>query len=199
MRVSFLASVLLLAASAAALRLPETGIARRQALALGAGLLSAPRSSSAFDLPILEQFDDPKARKKAASMPNPPATKQQSSAFYAVSTGDQDSLQAMIDAGWALGEVSDTAGKTVLHRAAQVGNARAVEALLKAGSTVDPVTQWKETPLHMAVRTNRLPVVKQLVEQGASLSKQTIGGDDALAIAKKYRYAEVETYLAGKQ
>ena len=38
MRVSFLASVLLLAASAAALRLPETGIARRQALALGAAL-----------------------------------------------------------------------------------------------------------------------------------------------------------------
>jgi ankyrin repeat protein len=44
------------------------------------------------------------------------------------------SLQAMADAGWALGSVKDSAGKTPLHRAAQVGNAPAVELLIKYGT-----------------------------------------------------------------
>ena len=72
-------------------------------------------------------------RRAYARMPNPELKKQQSSAFYAVSTGDMDTLQKMVDAGWELNKVKDTAGKGVLHRAAQVGNEPAVQVLLKAG------------------------------------------------------------------
>mmetsp|Transcript_4119 Transcript_4119/g.8910 ORF Transcript_4119/g.8910 Transcript_4119/m.8910 type:complete len:198 (-) Transcript_4119:327-920(-) len=184
----------------AAAAMSTGGCARRQALTLGAAAASCAvlplRASNAFDMPSLEEFDDRKARKYYATMPNPSANKQQSLAFYAVSTGDQDSLQAMVNAGWDLATVSDTAGKTVLHRAAQVGNGLAVDTLLKAGAKVDAMTQWKETPLHMAARTGQLACVKALVESGASLTKTTIGGDTALVLARKYRMARVEEYLA---
>ena len=69
--------------------------------------------------------------------------------------------------------------------------------LLKAGCNVNAVTRWKETPLHMAVRNGKLASAKQLVEAGAKLDVQTAGGDTALELAKKYRKADVEEYLAG--
>ena len=119
---------------------------RRSVVALGAVAAGLRLPASAFDLPALDEFDDPRARKKAAALSNPPLGKQQSSAFYAVSTGDLTSLQLMVDNGWELGKAKDTAGKTVLHRAAQVGNVPAVEVLLKQGATsVDALTRWEET------------------------------------------------------
>jgi hypothetical protein len=151
------AVALVLVSACDALRLDGV-IGRRSAVSLGALAAGLRLPASAFDLPILEDFDDPKARKKAAAMPNPPIGKQQSSAFYAVSTGDMTSLQLMVDNGWALGQAKDTAGKTVLHRAAQVGNAPAVEVLLKQGSAVDAVTQWQETrAARPRTRTTRAP------------------------------------------
>ena len=122
-------------ATAAALRAPiQQSNNRRSVLAGAAAALSLPlQKALAFDLPLLEEFDDPAARRAYARMPNPELKKQQSSAFYAVSTGDMDTLQKMVDAGWELNKVKDTAGKGVLHRAAQVGNEPAVQVLLKAG------------------------------------------------------------------
>ena len=196
MRILTFASVV---AVGGALRLESLAVSsRRNAIALGATALVTPLAGRAFDLPALEEFDDPKARKFAARQPNPPATKQQWAAFYAVTTGDNDSLTAMADNGWELAKVSDTAGKTVLHRAAQVGNTPAVALLLKQGAKIDAVTQWKETPLHMAARNGKLDSVKALVEAGAQVSKETIGGDTALSLARKYKFGSVEEYLAGK-
>jgi len=191
------AVALVLVSTCDALRL-DSVIGRRSAVSLGALAAGIRLPASAFDLPILEDFDDPKARKKAAAMPNPPIGKQQSSAFYAVSTGDMASLQLMVDNGWALSQAKDTAGKTVLHRAAQVGNAPAVDVLIKQGSAVDAVTQWQETPLHMAARNGRVACVKQLAEAGADLSKKTFGGDTALTLAEKYRMKAVVEYLSSK-
>lgn len=139
-----------------------------------------------------------KARKASAQRPNPSLQKQQSSAFYAVSTFDVSSLRSMADAGWALADAKDSAGKTVLHRAAQVGNTDAVAILLGSGSQVDAKTQWKETPLHMASRGGKLAAVKQLVEAGASTSAKTYGGDTALDLAQKYKMAPVIEYLSSK-
>lgn len=141
---------------------------------------------------------DPKARAAAAKRPNPALRKQQSSAFYAVSTFDQSSLEKMIDGGWELASAKDEAGKTVLHRAAQVGNAPAVASLLKSGSSVDALTQWKETPLHMACRNNKVAVAKALVEAGASTTLKTYGGDTALEIAQKYKFKDLAAFLDGK-
>ena len=77
-----------------------------------------------------------------------------------------------------------------------MGNEAATALLLKSGAPVDAETQWKETPLHMAVRNGKFACVKLLVEAGASKSKETIGGDNALALAKKYKQGEIAEYLA---
>uniref|UniRef100_A0A7S4B6E0 Uncharacterized protein n=2 Tax=Chrysotila carterae TaxID=13221 RepID=A0A7S4B6E0_CHRCT len=102
----------------------------------------------------------------------------------------------MLDAGWDLNSATDSAGKTTLHRAAQVGNEVAVKMLLDAGVKVDPITRWNETPLHFAVRNGRLGAVKQLVAAGASLSKETFGGDNALQVARKYRMTSIVDFLS---
>merc|ERR1711988_829458 len=81
-----------------------------------------PLSSRAFDLPGLDEFENPAARAKFAALPNPGETKQQGSIFYAITSNDIPSVKQMADAGWALPKLKDTAGKTALHRAAQVGS-----------------------------------------------------------------------------
>jgi ankyrin repeat protein len=93
----------------------------------------------------------------------------------------------MIDSKWDLANAVDTAGKTPLHRAAQLGNTGAIEKLLKAGVPINPVNTWMETPLHLAVRNGRAAAVKQLVDAGASKTAETAGGDTAYALATKYK------------
>jgi len=103
------------------------GVSRRAALS-GAAAISGsfvPLSARAFDLPALDEFENPVARAKYAGMKNPDLTKQQSLIFYAITVNDISSIQAMADGGWALTSLQDSAGKTPLHRAAQVGNTAA--------------------------------------------------------------------------
>jgi hypothetical protein len=171
---------------------------RRSALCGGAlAALAHAAPGTAYDLPPLgEGFDNPRLRARFASKPNPMPSKQQGDAFYAVSTNANGELQKMLDGGWKLAELEDTAKKTVLHRAAQVGNTGAVEVLLKAGAPVDPLTAWKETPLHLATRNGKIDAVKQLVSAGASTSAVTVGKDTALELSRKYKKRDVEEYLA---
>ena len=67
-------------------------------------------------------------RRRAAAKPNPGRDKQQSSIFYAITTGDNLLIKQMADSGWELPMLQDSAGKTALHRAAQVGNVGAGES-----------------------------------------------------------------------
>ena len=122
----------------------------------------------AFDVPPLEAFDDPGARRYSANQPNPSMASMQSKAFYAVATGDNPTFQKMIDAGWPIEKIKDTAGKTVLHVAAQKGNSAAITLMVKAGNPIDPITTWKETPLHLAVLSaTGEPVVRLRVDKVA--------------------------------
>ena len=111
--------------SATALLSLEAGLtlaSRRSVLATTAAALLSPAAAvRAYDLPPPTQMEDASARRTYASMGNPDKSKQQGSAFIAVSNGDMPTLQAMADSGWALAELADDADKTVLHRAAQVG------------------------------------------------------------------------------
>ena len=61
-------------------------------------------------------------------------------------------------------ELADDGGRTLLHRAALIGNEEAVKFMLKLGSKIDEYSKFKETPLHLAIRNNRLACVKVLVE-----------------------------------
>ena len=170
-------------------------------------------AAQAFDLPppngLVAAFNpydpqalqDPEVRRAYASKPSPDLAMQWSSAYYAVNSGDMETLQAMADGGWVLSELADDSGRTLLHRAAQLGNEPALKLLLKMGSPqdIDAYTSYKETPLHLAVRNNRLSCVKTLVEAGASTSAlYSTNGDTALTLARKYKFAAIVEYLTNK-
>lgn len=187
------------------LKLPPPSTDRRTVLHnAGTATLAVALSTSfdsnanAYDLPPLDAFEDPKQRSVFATKPNPSSDKQASCAFYAVTVGDVPTLKQMVDNGWDLDKATDTAGKTTLHRAAQVGSTAAVQVLLDAGVNIDSKTKWDETPLHMAVRNGRLNVVKQLVAAGASKAKKTYGGDNAASLASKYRMTSIAEYLSSQ-
>ena len=55
---------------------------------------------AAFNPYDLKALEDPEVRRTYAAKPNPDVPMQQSSAYYAVSNGDIESLQAMADGGW---------------------------------------------------------------------------------------------------
>ena len=195
---------LLACALACASALPSpgrAGVSRaallRSASTALAGALAAP--ALAYDLPELTDFSNTKLRAEFASRANPGLSKQAGAAFYAITSGDLPTLKAMIDAGWDLNAATDTANKNSLHRAAQLGNAGAVKVLLDAGLPVDPVTNWKETPLHFAVRNGKLPVVEQLINAGADTRKETVGGDTPLRLAQKYRYTAIVDFLSSSK
>ena len=145
-------------------------------------------------------LDDPMACRSAAAMANLDKQRQLVAALYAINNGDMASLQAMADGGWALAELVDgDSGRMLLHRSAQVDNEPAVKLLLKLGSPIDPYTSFQETPLHLAVRNNKLACVKALVEAGASTSAlYSSNGDTALTLAKKYKYEDIVLYLKSK-
>lgn len=190
--------LLLLAALVSPSHALRSPVGRRAVLAGAAATVGLP-AANAYDLPALEEFDDPKARAFYASKPNPGNLGAlQSKAFYTVATFDQSTLQKMDEAGWPLAKLKDTAGKTVLHLAAQRGNVQAVALLIKSGSNVDAVTSFGETPLHMATRNNRLDCVKALLDAGASTSIKTVGGDTALSFANKYKFQPVADALGSK-
>ena len=210
---------------------------RRSVLATAAAALLSPAvAANAYDLPPPTEMTDPVALKKYAAMGNPDKKQQQGSAFIAITNGDMPTLQAMADNGWALGELADDAGKTVLHRAATLGNEPALKLLLKAGSLanhkpdpnpnpspnpdpnpdpssnpnpnpnpdqagspIDAYTSFNETPLHLAVRNNRLGCVKLLVDAGASTAAEYgKNGDTALSLAQKYKFEPIIDYLKSK-
>lgn len=187
----------LLLLSALALKTTSlTCLTRRSVLAMP--LVSVPGIALAYQTPVLDQFSDPKARALAATRPNPELSTQQQAAFFAITNNDLVTLQTMVDNGWDLANAVDTAGKTSLHRAAQIGNSGAIDILVKAGVPLDASNAWQETPLHLATRNGRSAAVKQLVAAGASTSAKTFGGDNALSLAQKYRKADVAEFLASK-
>ena len=203
--------MLFLYSSLPAWKAPSHAVMSRRSALAATGAALFPTASHAFDLPPpdglvaafnpydAEALKDPSLAKKYADMPSPDKGRQQSAAYFAVSNGDTTSLQAMADGGWNLAELADDNGKTLLHRAAQIGNEPAITLLLKAGCPIDAYTTFQETPLHLAVRNHKLASVKLLVESGASTSAlYSTNGDTALTLAKKYKFVDVVDYLKSK-
>ena len=84
----------------------------------------------------------------------------------------------------------------ILFMQAQVGSVGAVQLLIDAGANPSVTNKYGESPLHFAVRNNRLPVVKILAGAGADRDQKTNGGDTPLALAQKYRVKDIEEYLS---
>ena len=56
---------------------------------------------------------------------------------------------------------------------------------------LDAVTLYKDTPLHMAARNNRVDFVKQLVAAGADKTKVNMAGDTPAMLAARYKFEGV--------
>ena len=172
---------------------------RRNVLGAAAAALLSPSAVSAFNLPPPTEVTDPEKRQFYAALENPEKSAQVSPALSALNNDDMESLQAMAKDGWALTELADEAGRTVLHRAALIGNEDAVRFMLKLGSPIDTYSNFKETPLHLAIRNNRLECVRVLVEAGASTSlAYGTKEETALMLAEKYKLKPIIEYLKSK-
>ena len=90
---------------------PQLAVAsRRSVLATSTVAVLSPAAAGAFNLPPPTEASDPEKRRAYAAMENPEPFAQQNPAFFAVTNGDMESLQAMADSGWALTELADDAG-----------------------------------------------------------------------------------------
>jgi ankyrin repeat protein len=67
--------------------------------------------------------------------------------------------------------------------------------LLDWGAKVDPVDQWKYTPLHHAARKGHLSVVKLLVERGADVRVKNGRGQTASDMARSEGKKDVAEWL----
>ena len=76
---------------------------------------------------------------------------------------------------------------TVLHRAANTGNAVGVELLLRHGADVNARGRMGRTPIHLAAERNRSPrVIEILLKYGASLNAKDDLGLTPFDVAKEH-------------
>ena len=81
-----------------------------------------------------------------------------------------------------------------LHDAAQKGNLDRVKLLVEQRADKDKFDRRGSTPLRLASAAGHFDVVQYLVEQGASLDKDSIDSTP-LSIAAIYGYLEIARYL----
>lgn len=97
---------------------------------------------------------------------------------------------------------------TVLHQAINGGHLNLVKMFLPEGLDTPPpllqtIDAYHRTPLILAAQTNRVEIVKLLLERGASIHAVTGGEEEriksALGWAKFYRHREMITLLESYQ
>ena len=88
-------------------------------------------------------------------------------------------------------------GVTLLHDMAQHGDLAKARLLLDHGAELDAVEEeYRSTPLGLAARWGRRPLVELLLSRGANPSAAGAVWSTPLAWARKYGHAEVERMLA---
>jgi ankyrin repeat protein len=90
--------------------------------------------------------------------------------FVASALGDRTFVANALEANRHLARAHDAEHYTPLHYAASGGDVAIARQLLRADAAVDPKANWwAGSPLHWAIRNDRLEMVKFLVHQGADL------------------------------
>ncbi|KDQ07885.1 hypothetical protein BOTBODRAFT_119484, partial [Botryobasidium botryosum FD-172 SS1] len=100
-------------------------------------------------------------------------------------------LEALKQELGAGGDVEKTEGRrrTRLHKAAQEGDLRLVELLLRFGANVHAPDYADDHPLHKAVELTgpeAIPIIKALLKAGADVNAQNRDGDTPLSRAYRY-------------
>ena len=85
----------------------------------------------------------------------------------AASRGDEETVRALLERGADV-QTARPDGMTALHWAAMRSDLEVTEMLLYAGANLEATTRiGQHTPLHVAGRSGRAPVVQALLEAGA--------------------------------
>ncbi|HYG74697.1 MAG TPA: ankyrin repeat domain-containing protein [Planctomycetota bacterium] len=92
----------------------------------------------------------------------------------------------------------DADGNTLLHALARKGNYSTwpATALLEAKANVDALNANGETPLHLAIRSEDVELVKLLLKEGASRTISDNLGNTPLSLAAKAVNPAIQTALA---
>jgi ankyrin repeat protein len=77
---------------------------------------------------------------------------------------------------------ADSYGMTALHAAAETGNTKLIELLVRGGA--DKENKFRNrTALHIAAESGSVEAVQQLIILGADISAKTLGGKNPLHLA----------------
>ena len=115
---------------------------------------------------------------------------------HACAGGDVARIRALLQSG-ASANVSDAAGWTPLHFAAQARSALAAELLIRAGAAVDPLDDHGNSPLVRAVFESRgdEQVIEVLLAAGADPHRQNRYGVSPLSLAHTIENYDVAKFF----
>ncbi len=111
----------------------------------------------------------------------------------AAARGEAD-LHKLIAGGHNV-NMTDDDGETPLMRAAEHGNLRAVDVLLKAGAHVNAKDEDGNTALMDAADKGHSDVVLRLIQSGADVNARDDEGETALSKAIEERHTDTATLL----
>lgn len=117
----------------------------------------------------------------------------------AVRWGSVGIVKLLLDAGADVNGVNLNRYKTFpLIENTRNGNTDIASLLLSKHANIDQVDVNNDPPINWATYYNQIDLVKLLVEADANLHiRGTDSGDDAMAIAKRMKHAEIEKLLNG--
>ena len=113
----------------------------------------------------------------------------------AASRGDATVVRALLERGADV-QTARPDGMTALHWAAMRSDLELADMLLYAGANLEATTRLgRHTPLHVAGRSGRAPVVRALLEAGADPHARTASGATPLHLAAQAGNAEAVAAL----
>jgi ankyrin repeat protein len=120
-----------------------------------------------------------------------------SALHFATFAGKVDAVRALVDAGGANLEATDSDGATPLHNAAAAGNAELVQLLAARGANVEATDNDKWTALHRAARHGHCAAVEVLVVGlRVDVAARSIQGKTPGQLAEEQGHAGVVAIIA---
>lgn len=103
-------------------------------------------------------------------------------------------VELLLDRGASI-DNKNSAGESVLHRAAWRGNAHLILPLIRRGANINARSDSGRTPLHEACLGNHLECVRVLVEAGADIQARSLKGEMPAGTAKRKKHWVIWHYL----
>jgi ankyrin repeat protein len=117
--------------------------------------------------------------------------------FYAVHNRRNDLVSYLSNDKSQLNQINNE-GKTVLHVAAALGDARIIDILVKAGADLNATDFKGNTPLHTAVILYNRAAVRELAALGADINTINNEGKSAFYLALENNDTEIINMLGDK-